>query len=63
MAVLAGLVAQLLEDQLGHIGPFQGAVVLTVLALILIFRWKENYGESEEWQHESSSFYTQSPSG
>lgn len=63
MAVLAGIVAQLLEDQLGHIGPFQGAVALTALALVLILRWEENYGEAEEGQHESSSLYTQFTEG
>ena len=46
MAILAGIVAQLLEDKFGHIGPFQGAVALTVLALILILGWEENYGNA-----------------
>jgi len=59
MAVLAGIVAQLLEDKLGHIGPFQGAVALTVLALVLILGWEENYGEAKKGEHESSSLYTQ----
>ena len=35
-AILAGIVAQLLEDAFGHIGPFHGAVGLTTLALVLI---------------------------
>jgi MFS transporter, MFS domain-containing protein family, molybdate-anion transporter len=45
MAIMAGIVAQVLEDRLGQIGPFQGAVALTVLALVLILGWEENYGE------------------
>eukprot|EP00529_Nitzschia_sp_RCC80_P022426 CAMPEP_0113465664 /NCGR_PEP_ID=MMETSP0014_2-20120614/13863_1 /TAXON_ID=2857 /ORGANISM="Nitzschia sp." /LENGTH=497 /DNA_ID=CAMNT_0000357843 /DNA_START=97 /DNA_END=1590 /DNA_ORIENTATION=+ /assembly_acc=CAM_ASM_000159 len=47
MAILAGIVSQVLEDQLGHIGPFQGAIALTVLALLLVLPWEENYGEEE----------------
>ncbi|VEU40689.1 unnamed protein product [Pseudo-nitzschia multistriata] len=47
MAILAGIVAQVLEDNLGQIGPFQGAIALTVLALILVLPWEENYGEEE----------------
>ena len=55
MAILAGVVAQLLEDQLGHIGPFQGAVALTVLALLLVLPWEENFGEHESG--DTSSLY------
>lgn len=47
MAILAGIVAQLLEDKFGHIGPFQGAVALTALALVLILGWEENYGSAD----------------
>lgn len=46
-AILAGIVAQVLEDNLGHIGPFQGAIALTVLALLLVLPWEENYGEKD----------------
>lgn len=63
MAVLAGIIAQLMEDKLGHIGPFQGAVALTFLALILILSWDENYGEAKDGEHESSSLYTQFTEG
>ena len=59
MAVLAGIVAQVLEDSLGHIGPFQGAIALTVLALILILQWEENYGEEHAGDHSTSTLYTQ----
>jgi MFS transporter, MFS domain-containing protein family, molybdate-anion transporter len=55
MAIMAGIVAQFLEDSLGHIGPFQGAVGLTGLALLLILGWEENYGEEHAGDHESSS--------
>lgn len=59
MAVMAGIVAQLLEDQFGQIGPFQGAVGLTALALMFVLGWEENYGEEKEGDHESSGLYTQ----
>ena len=55
MAIMAGIVAQFLEDSLGQIGPFQGAVALTILALLLILGWEENYGEEHAGDHESSS--------
>ena len=59
MAVFAGIVAQILEDNLGQIGPFQGAVGLTSLALILVLGWEENYGEEEAGDHASSSLMHQ----
>lgn len=55
-AILAGVFAQVLEDAFGHIGPFQGAIALTALALVLILRWEENYGEGDE---EDVSLYRQ----
>lgn len=63
MAVLAGIIAQVLEDKLGHIGPFQGAVALTVLALFFIVTWDENYGEAKDGGHTSSSLYKQTKEG
>jgi MFS family permease len=63
MAIFAGIVAQVLEDNFGHIGPFQGAVALTTLALVLILGWDENYGESQQGGHESSSLYHQFKEG
>jgi hypothetical protein len=59
MAILAGIVSQILEDQFGHIGPFQGAIALTIIALLLVLSWEENYGESKEDSHEDSSLYHQ----
>lgn len=47
-AVAAGVLAQKLEDYMGHIGPFKGAVALTVVALGLVMRWPENYGSGGE---------------
>lgn len=58
-AVLAGVVAQVLEDLFGHIGPFQGAIALTALAMVLVLRWEENYGEEKEGSHAESSLYRQ----
>lgn len=55
MAIMAGIVAQVLEDFLGQIGPFQGAVALTMLALLLVLGWEENYGEKEGDSHDNSS--------
>lgn len=63
MAILAGVVAQVLEDYFGHIGPFRGAIALTVLALVLILGWEENYGEKKEGEHSSSSLYRQFADG
>lgn len=62
-AILAGVVAQVLEDALGQIGPFQGAIALTTLALVLVLRWEENYGEAQEGGHENSSLYRQFTDG
>jgi len=59
MAIFAGILAQVLEDNFGHIGPFQGAIALTVLALVLVLRWEENYGEEKSGNHNKSSLYTQ----
>lgn len=58
-AILAGIVAQLLEDAFGHIGPFHGAVGLTALALVLILGWEENYGEEHVGDHSKSSLVHQ----
>ena len=48
-AVLAGVLAQLSADWRGDIGPFQLAIALTVLALVMICAlWAENYGGGNE---------------
>jgi len=52
----AGVLAQLSADKLGDIGPFQLAIALTVLALVMIWAtWSENYGGEEEDVASSSS--------
>lgn len=45
-AILAGFLAQIAADVAGDIGPFQLAIVLTVLTLVPILFWRENYGTS-----------------
>jgi len=55
MAIFAGIVMQFLEDYLGQIGPFQGAVALTTFAMMLVSFWEENYGEEHLGDHTSSS--------
>ncbi len=62
-AILAGVFAQVLEDSFGHIGPFRGAIALTALALVLILRWEENYGEEKEGGHENNTLYKQFKDG
>jgi len=47
-AIIAGFAAQLVADRLGEIGPFQAAIALTVLALVFVVFWPENYGGSNE---------------
>jgi len=44
MAILAGLLAQRACDLSGNIGPFRVAIALTVVVLVLVCFWKENYG-------------------
>lgn len=45
-AIAAGLLAQVCQDRLGEIGPFQAAIAFTILALPFVWCWRENYGES-----------------
>lgn len=63
MAIAAGIFAQVLEDCFGHIGPFRGAIALTALAMALVTRWDENYGEDKQEGHESTSLYKQFTDG
>ena len=49
MAIFAGFLAQKSADLFGDIGPFQLAILLTVVALVLIVLWwGENYGDDDE---------------
>jgi hypothetical protein len=56
MAIIAGLLAQIAADARGEIGPFQLAIVLTVVANILVYFWEENYGETSSSEKTSSSW-------
>jgi len=60
MAILAGIVAQITADALGEIGPFQLAIALTVLDLVLVLGWTENYGGSgdNDTGNETGSSYS-----
>jgi MFS family permease len=48
IAIVAGILAQVIADALGEIGPFQAAIFFTVLALVFVWFWEENYGGEEE---------------
>jgi MFS family permease len=54
MAVLAGVLAQMVADAFGDIGPFQLAIALTIIALVLVFSWEENYGGDKNEEGKSS---------
>ena len=44
-AIASGVIAHHLAEHFGSVGPFQGAVCCTALALFLVFYfWDENYG-------------------
>ena len=47
-AICAGFVAQTSADLSGDIGPFQVAIILTIITLIFILFWPENYGQTHE---------------
>lgn len=44
MAIGAGFLAQVSADIQGDIGPFQVAILLTIMCLVLVLFWGENYG-------------------
>lgn len=48
VAIGAGFFAQIAADARGDIGPFQLAIVLTILCLLLILFWEENYGHNDK---------------
>jgi MFS transporter, MFS domain-containing protein family, molybdate-anion transporter len=53
-AIFSGYLAHVLAERYGAVGPFQGAVSCTAIALVVVcFVWTENYGSSNE--HSSSS--------
>ena len=47
-AIGSGILAHFLADRFGLVGPFEGAVTFTALALLLVcFIWEENYGSND----------------
>lgn len=55
MAISAGFLSQMAADRLGDIGPFQLAIALTVLTLVIVSFWHENYGSAAEETDNSSN--------
>ena len=48
-AIFSGYLSHILASRYGTVGPFQGAVTCTTIALIVVcFVWTENYGVSED---------------
>jgi MFS family permease len=54
-AIVSGILAQLIADQLGEIGPFQAAIAFTALALVFVVFWEENYGGDTEESKDGTS--------
>lgn len=48
MAIGAGFLAQVASDSRGDIGPFQVAILLTIVCLGLILLWEENVGDHSD---------------
>jgi MFS transporter, MFS domain-containing protein family, molybdate-anion transporter len=57
-AISAGFMAQIAADINGDIGPFQLAIALTVLALVLVYFWSENYGSSHSTESSTDAATT-----
>lgn len=57
VAVFAGFAAQVSSDAVGDIGPFRLAIALTVVSLLFVARWPENYGgdSSQSEKNEGSA--------
>lgn len=56
-AICSGFLAHALAEFLGPVGPFQGAVATTSIALTLVLSiWTENYGSSGHGEVEKSIF-------
>ena len=55
VAIVAGFLAQIAADISGDIGPFQLAILLTALSLLLILFWRENYGGDSSESSQSST--------
>jgi MFS family permease len=49
VAVIAGLMANSAAESYGYVGPFIMAITpLTIVALVVMFTWGENYGDKQE---------------
>lgn len=62
-AIISGYIAHCLAAKYGPVGPFEGAVALTIVALVIVgFLWSENYGttsvkkELSSWKGNMSKF-------
>jgi MFS family permease len=57
-AIMSGCIAHVLATAFGAVGPFKGAVVSTLVALLLVtLRWEENYGSNDTEQLKSVARY------
>jgi len=46
VAILSGLLANLVKDHFGYVAPFDTAIIFLVLGgLVMMFTWEENYGD------------------
>lgn len=56
-AILSGYLAHCLASNFGAVGPFQGAVVLTCVALVLVgIMWTENFGTGNSENRELTTW-------
>jgi MFS transporter, MFS domain-containing protein family, molybdate-anion transporter len=59
-AIFSGYLSHILASRYGTIGPFQGAVTCTTIALIVVcIIWTENYGVSEDGLSKNMKEYLQ----
>ena len=59
-AIFSGYLSHILASQYGTVGPFQGAVTCTTIALIVVcFIWTENYGVGEDGSSKNMMEYFQ----
>ncbi|RNA12370.1 molybdate-anion transporter-like isoform X2 [Brachionus plicatilis] len=57
VAILAGIIAQLVANTFGYVAPFDTSLLVLVLMVVLIVtNWSENYGDSQA--HLKQSFLT-----
>ena len=56
-AIGSGYLAHILAERYGNVGPFEGAVTFTSIALIVVmFVWTENYGSGDHQAKEMREF-------